>query len=211
MSKTVKRAMTVMMVGLVAMLGVKAEAHYIVVKGRCYWHSLECGREDKDPGSGRPPASVELVAVPAVVDLLCPNPPHVESITIPSTERIILATPRTRLDQERDTTEERRASGDIISRTVEWQRIVSDALFYTPSSIVSCASRASPMEVIVRTWSSVKMNLYLPGSRLPHSSWEATGGCTLPPEFNFTNLPRGAPYTCSKPIACHEGEECRDL
>ena len=32
MSKTVKRAMRVMMIGLVALLGAKAEAHYYVVR-----------------------------------------------------------------------------------------------------------------------------------------------------------------------------------
>ena len=54
-SKTVKRVMTVMMIGLVAMLAAKVEAHWVVVKGRCFWHSGECVRKDKEvdpPPSG---------------------------------------------------------------------------------------------------------------------------------------------------------------
>ena len=39
-SKTVKRVMRVMMIGLVAMLGAKAEAHYIVVKGKVKFCSI---------------------------------------------------------------------------------------------------------------------------------------------------------------------------
>ena len=37
MSKTVKRVMTVMMIGLVAMLGAKVEAHFKKVGGTAYW------------------------------------------------------------------------------------------------------------------------------------------------------------------------------
>jgi hypothetical protein len=39
MFKTVKSAMRVMMVGLVAMLGFKAEAHYVVVNGKAKYCS----------------------------------------------------------------------------------------------------------------------------------------------------------------------------
>ena len=75
-SKTVKRVMTVMMIGLVAMLAAKVEAHWVVVKGRCFWHSGECVRKDKDPGPSPPSCTfplVELVATVTRVDILCPG------------------------------------------------------------------------------------------------------------------------------------------
>ena len=42
MSKTVKRAMRVMMIGLVALLGANAEAHYYVAAGKYKYCSLHC-------------------------------------------------------------------------------------------------------------------------------------------------------------------------
>ena len=42
MSKTVSGVMRVMMIGMVAMLGAKAEAHYIVVRGSYKYCSLHC-------------------------------------------------------------------------------------------------------------------------------------------------------------------------
>lgn len=204
-SETAKRVTRVMMIGLVAMLGAEAEAHWVVVRGKCYWHSLECVREDTEVPDPVPilfPPLVELVASPIKVEGLCPDSDgdgvlEVENIPLPNNP-VILATPRTRIDQ-RDITERRGTN----SRYLEVERIVSDALFYT----TSCSSGLSPIEVIVRVWSSVEMNLYLNSVQpIPHSAWRA-GTCTLPDEFHLTdpiNLPPpGALYKCGKITTCH--------
>jgi hypothetical protein len=65
-----KRAMRVMLVGLVAMLGAKAQAHYIVVQGKCVWHSLECRWEAKD---AEPPGEVNSEATTSSVEIKCPD------------------------------------------------------------------------------------------------------------------------------------------
>jgi hypothetical protein len=192
--KAVKRVMTVMMIGLVAMVGGKAEAHWIVVKGRCVWHSLECYREDKEPDIGAPAPLVELVATPTIVEGLCNG--TVEKIALPTgTETVTLAVPRTIIGKG-DFTEGRRPNGTIVSRNLEVARIVSDALLYQ----FSCSlPDVTPTEVVVREWSNVQMNLYLNNNQsTPHSAWRAAT-CTLPGPVPFDpkNLPpSGTPYVC---------------
>ena len=72
-----KRAMIVTMVGLlVGMLGATAEAHYIMVKGKLKWHSLNCGVDLKAvPSPDLNPAEVECVAEPRLVEILCVSDP----------------------------------------------------------------------------------------------------------------------------------------
>ncbi len=215
MSKTAKRVLTVMMVGLIEMLGVKAEAHYIVIKGRCYWHSLECYREDKEPDTRGPAPLVELLATPTIVEGLCngiaaklvlPDPP------------VTLAAPRTPIG-EGDFTERRAPNGTIASRNLEVQRIVSDALLYQFSCPPPSSPDVTPTEVIVREWSSVQMNLYLKKNQsIPHSAWKA-GTCTLSGTFDITDPnklpPGGALYNCKETLSCHvdQGgqEKCNKL
>lgn len=92
MSKTVKRVMRIMMVGLVAMLGAKAEAHYFWFFGKIKFCSvcLDPGTDDQgndlsltdvpadlnDP-SKPAPAVVELSVKAKLVEISCPQPPTV--------------------------------------------------------------------------------------------------------------------------------------
>jgi hypothetical protein len=57
MPKTVKRAMRVMMIGLVAMLGAKAEAHYYIVGGKVKYCSVcvDVASINHDPTPPHPP------------------------------------------------------------------------------------------------------------------------------------------------------------
>ena len=130
MSKTVKRVMTVMMVGLVAMLGAKAEAHWVNVGGRCVWHSFECSRMDtnRPPPPDNPLPFVELLATPIHGQVLCPGTPPVPK-DIGLTEP--MRTRRTQLTLSDITQLQDPVSGDAIS-TSEWQRIISDAFFWRP-------------------------------------------------------------------------------
>ncbi|OOO03723.1 MAG: hypothetical protein USCGTAYLOR_00002 [Chromatiales bacterium USCg_Taylor] len=67
-----KTAMRVMMIGMVAMLGVEAEAHYMYVSGRYYYHSIGCYAEI---GTRFPPNrwEVECQVNATRVELLCPD------------------------------------------------------------------------------------------------------------------------------------------
>jgi hypothetical protein len=68
MSKTVKRAMRVMMVGLFALLGAKAQAHYVFVFGKYKYCSICLDPATDDHGIPIP----TLMDVPAVKN---PAPP----------------------------------------------------------------------------------------------------------------------------------------
>jgi hypothetical protein len=85
MSKTVKRAMRVMMIGLVALLGANAEAHYVYAFGKYKYCSLHCVvdlRKVPDPLSE--PAKVKCEATASQGDTLsaevsCPDGTLVQS------------------------------------------------------------------------------------------------------------------------------------
>ncbi len=211
-SKTVKSVMTVMMVGLIAMLGAKAEAHWVVVKGRCFWHSGECVRQDKEPAPDPVPILLppigEVVVTPKQVEILCDG--IVQKLDL-SSEQWTLATRRPIVGS--DITRVTNPRGKV-SRNGEWAVIVSDAHFLEDPDSIFCP-KSTPKDVIIREM-AVKMNLYC--SRLtdkacfskpdePHSSWEAKT-CTLPVGFNLEkypeNLPpRGTPFACSNITTCH--------
>jgi hypothetical protein len=218
MSKQVKfiskSVMGVMTVGVVAMLGADAEAHYVVVNGRCYWHSGECVRKDKDaedPDLLNPPPIGELVATLKQVEILCPG------------GNIVV------LDKDPGTLVAKKpiVQGDITNVTnvtslreskpyAEWAVIVSDTHFLADTRFCS----VPPQDVIIRSM-SVKLNLYPDGdlSKPAHSSWEA-GTCILPAEFKFPQKPptRGVGYACSGITICHDDngngtldeKECRN-
>jgi hypothetical protein len=71
MSKTVKRVMTVMMVGLVAMLGAKAEAHYIMLGGKLKYCSVCCVVDLV--GVPNPHSGGEVKCEATASSILCPD------------------------------------------------------------------------------------------------------------------------------------------
>jgi hypothetical protein len=80
MFKTVKSAMRVMMVGLVALLGANAEAHYVVVSGKYKYCSLHCIVDlMKVPNPILGPAQVRCEATAALVEISCPSGTLVQS------------------------------------------------------------------------------------------------------------------------------------
>lgn len=208
-----KRVMRVMMVGLLAMLGAKAEAHYIVVGGRCYWHSGECTRKDKDVQDPVPilfPPIGEVVVTPKEVEILCSDgivhKPDLASEELAlSTRNPIVQSNITRVI----------TAGSKTSRNAEWSGIVSDAHFLEDPTSTFCGKSGPPVEAIVRTM-AVKINLYcspitdtkcFSKPNEPHSTWQAEK-CTLPAAFDVKNLPaRGTRYDCSGISICH-GKEC---
>lgn len=212
MSKTVMR---VLMIGLVSMLGVEAEAHYVVVRGKCYWHSLECGREDKetpdpkevfDPTRG-PPPEIEVVATPRRVELLCTDG-RVEEINLRD-RSVTLASGK---PIGRGDFTSARIDGKPVRTNLQVQGIVSDSFFLEDPTL--CRNGVPPEEVMIRVM-SVEINLYCSPETdklcfnkadEPHSSWRAER-CTLPDTFSVKKLPtRGTLYDCSHISTFHNGQ-----
>jgi hypothetical protein len=80
MSKTVKRVMTVTMFGLVALLGAKAEAHTVIIKGTPRVCSVCSDAKDNlfeevlnDPNLANSLAIAELTVKTKLVTILCDN------------------------------------------------------------------------------------------------------------------------------------------
>ncbi len=202
------KAMTVMMIGLVAMLGVKAEAHWIVIKGNCYWHSGECVRQDgegekepiPDPISKESPLG-ELVLMPEQIEVVCPSNrerDRVQNVELSNTGLALIAK---RAIVQSDVTNAFDRHGEI-GKNVEWPIVGSFATFLENG----CPGGAPAQNVIVRRM-SVQMNLYLNGGKQPHSAWTAT--CTLPKEFKLPKKPpdRGVAFDCFNISTCH-GDQC---
>lgn len=219
-----KTAMRVMMIGLVALLGAEAEAHYVVIKGRCVWHSGECVRQDEDVP--KPPIPIndipisEIVARPKSVEILCPGGPHGIVKQIDLTNDGVTLAARKRIDPS-DITERRDpVNNSNMSTNLEVQGIISDAIFLEDPALprdsgdFDFCSGLVPLDMIIRSM-SVEMNLYLNSDPTKsHSTWKA-GTCTLSDTFNLKNYPknvppRGAPFDCSGTFGCHEGV-CEEL
>jgi hypothetical protein len=203
-----KRVIRIMMVGLVAMLGATAEAHYIVVRGQCIWHSGECTRKDDQPDPPPPPPPLdptnppplgEVRMTPTSVEILCPNGITVKQFVLKK-EQLVAQRPLVPADITKTTNE------DGINTYAEWGVIASDTHFFLADT-TTCPG--FPKDVIIRSM-SVEMNLYDlkldPTATKPHSAWRAT--CTLPVEFKLPQKPppRGVPYQCTTDNTCHEPE-----
>jgi hypothetical protein len=221
MSKTVKRVMTVMMIG-VAMLGAKAEAHWINLFGRCVWHSGECVRTDEDPkpnpisnNPNAPHPVGEARVMPTSVDFLCPNG---DIITLPDTT--------TPLDPVLLVAKRQIAPGDVTNATrlntgtttsfAHWGVSFSEGAFLKNPVCTLNGRSVLPNYALIRSM-TVQMNLYCvestnanntpcPSQTSPHSTWSAT--CTS--DFNNMpgypdDLPYGASYTCLESSSpCHQ-------
>lgn len=221
MSKTVIGVLTVIIIGLVAVLGSKAEAHWINVFGRCYWHSGECVRKDKDASDPVPSETLgELVATVERLEILCPGP------TIPTSLIVDGAWTLTSGKKPIVQADITNVTGDITTRTAEWSSVVSDgyAFFLRELGGTACPDvngmTVEPLDVIIRSMSPVEMNLYCSPATdkqcnteagVPHSEWRAET-CELSSKFNFTNYPKnvpnpGVPYQCSNITTCHVVDE----
>lgn len=67
-------------IGLLAMLGTKAEAHYVYYNGHWYYHSVGCQVEIGSMETA--PATVKCVVTPTLVETLCTDLSIVTGLTI---------------------------------------------------------------------------------------------------------------------------------
>lgn len=196
-SKTVKRVTTVMMIGLVAMLGAKAEAHYILVKNKIKFCSICIDVEHTEADTpaevdvvmeADTPAEVEVVVTTKNVEILC------------STGTVVKLTKPVMLSTRKAITNITKSSiininGEPISGAKE-EVVVSDAPFLAPFRDVRttfCPSRSNPLDVLIREM-FVEIDTFDTQSKLAYT-WKAA--CVLPAKFHFKNRPPfGHDYTC---------------
>jgi hypothetical protein len=183
-----KRAMKVMLVGLVAMLGVKAEAHWKVVAGKlkfcsvCIEVELEEDRGTVDPNTHT--EEVEFRLMTEKVEILCPG-----GTVVQSEDKVTLVV-RKPIDQ-----------GDM-------KGVVSDTAFLAKPNF--CPG-SKPLDVLIRA-TKVEIKTYacyLPDPSTPEEPPTCEQvrefvklNCKLPNKFNFKNYPKNYPpketlYVCS--------------
>jgi hypothetical protein len=189
-----ERVTIVTMVGLlVAMLGSTAEAHYIMVKGKLKWHSLNCVMDFKEvPSPDLNPAEVECVAEPKLVEILCVDDPvkttqrQVVQVNLSKTPVTLVA--KKRIDQN-DMTDTTNAHVEVI---------ISDEPFLNFG--VCEALNLIAIDVLIRNYTSVKIKTYGcvgpdpdPCLQKVLASTFSVAGYTLPNKFNLVNYPKNLP------------------
>lgn len=177
-----------------AMLGTRAEAHYIYVSGRLIKHSLLCSLDLK--GVANPatnPALSECVIEVHLLDILCRNPQN--NNTHPgraATQTVLIA--EDQIDQS-DITGKGKAHVEIL---VEDDPLLNPEFCVNPNWI--------PIEVLVRE-ATVHLNTFTCTDDACSTKVLASTAqldCVLPSEFNLENLPPvGTPYQCTQTSSQH--------
>lgn len=196
MSKRVKRVMTVMMVGLVAILGTKAEAHYMYVSGKYYYHSVGC-----EVTIGSVPVHPDPVEVKCQLITITQDPitgqilPPVE-VLCQNQNIITLPNPVSLVAQV--LTDPGETHVEVIVSSSPFLQHLCDGSDPTAVLIHNFASTITISKCV---------GLFAnPCSVLLPTSTATTLRCMLPTEENYDiyNLPDdGTPYTCSVPVSAH--------
>jgi hypothetical protein len=200
MSKTVK---TIGLLGLalLAMLGTKAEAHYIYVNGRWIYHSVGCIAElESVLNPATVPSSVECVVNTGLVETLCQGPNGlVHTVSLPIQVTLV--------------SKALIAPGDVTGPGLaEVEVIVPDAPLLNVNLNPACVN-STPIAVLIHNMASTITVFRCVGLvadpclvRLVTSTAEAQ--CELPAQFNLENYPAnlppdGTPFTCTDLISAH--------
>lgn len=186
MCKTVK-TIGLLGVGLLAMLGTKAEAHYMYVNGDWVYHSIGCqatiGSLLNPPG----PLVEECVVNTAMVETLCPDLSIVSlPIQVSLVAQVLMAPGQTQAEV-----------------------IVSDAPLLDVNLNPSCGD-STPTDVLILNMNSTISIFQCVGPVVAPCSVRlltstAAAQCELPAQFNLDNYPEnlppdGTPYTCTNSI-----------
>jgi hypothetical protein len=196
-----KRVMGVLTVGLVAMLGAEAEAHYIVVAGKAKYCSV-CVDVGLHGDEATPPhdEEVEVTVTTSITEYLCQN--TIQTVT----DQVALVV-RTSIEQG-DITHATDQNGTLLlTTTAEVKNIVvSDMALLVASNPSNPCGNVAPSDVLIRAM-SLKIVYCDPGDLTlckPLSTLQFEQ-CTLPVKFNFNNYPNKLPpvgtlYDCTAPI-----------
>ena len=187
MSKTVKRVMTVMMVGLAATLGANAEAHYRIIRGvlkfcdHCFVGDLKAV-----PNLDQKLAEVEGVARQAQVDIRCLLGGDKIGALVSLRERILM-------EEERDITSQKKRLATVEVRVTNENEALKA---FCPGS--------SPASFIVQKVPLAEINVYTCDSDPPCSNrvsrWEGLN-CALkvdPPPTLDNPPPTGTEMVCER-------------
>jgi len=173
-----KTIMRLMMIGLVAMLGAKAEAHYVVVKGKVKYCSVCVEAELKeDKGNPVDPKThdekVEFRLMTKKIEILCPK-----ETVVQSTKNVTLVVRK------------------LIVQEVE-------GVVFDEASLVNSnfCPDSSPPDVLVRAM-KVEIKTYACDLLDPPTCKQVRKSvkldCKLPKKFDFNNKPPpGILYVCS--------------
>jgi hypothetical protein len=181
MSKEVKfmskRVMRVMMIGLAAMLGAEAEAHYTIRFGKLYYCSVGCVAKVTDVNPGKPGEAQCVVTIPARgADISCEDENGVQ--------REVQTEGMTLVAQEP-------IKGDISSNTAEVVIMVSDA------PLTKACPKLKIKDMRIHTIESAQINIFDSAKVL--ASTAIFTNCKLP-DTNPIDYPPtcGTFYVCEK-------------
>lgn len=180
------KTICVLGVGLLAMLlGTTAEAHYMYVRGKYYYHSVGCEVTIGSVPVHPDPLEVKCQVDATQVELLCPG--NVTEILNFGNSPLRLV-----------------ADVQIPPGQTQVEVFVDDSPL-----LMSCSGSQPSLNALIRNMVStvtISKCASLVGDpcsvRLVTST--AVAGCGLPAEFNFDNLPPdNTEYTCTVPIKVH--------
>ena len=175
-SKTVKRVMRVMMVGLVAMLGAKAEAHYYAFKGKAKYCSVcvesELAKHEEHPNN---PAT-DIVT----------HTEHAE-FCVTTTPADVSCPPGTQLN----------SPAQVKVPLVVRKQIVTTEDVTKVEGVIDTSGFCkgfSPLHALIRKM-KVKIKTYACANSDCEPVSKLEGTCRLPRKYGFSDV--GAPYNCS--------------
>jgi hypothetical protein len=189
------------LVGVLAILsGTRAEAHYMYVNGRYYYHSVGC--EAAIASTEADPWTVDCAVATTLVETLCQRSGSFVYPPVLSPIQLHLV-----------------AQGPIApNSSLQLEAIVSDAPLLNVNLNLACSiystplAVATPAVVLIHNLTSV-LNVYqctsssCSGEDRTLTSTASTS-CTLPLQFNLQNYPANLPpvgteYNCLSPQAFH--------
>jgi hypothetical protein len=174
-------------VALLAMLGTKAEAHYMYVDGEYYYHSVGCQVTIGSLASPPDPLACGCLVVTAQVETLCPDLSIVSlPIQLNLSNQVLIPPGQTQVEVP-----------------------VSDKPLLDPAVNTACGGVA-PIAALIRNFASTVTisKCFGLGCLVKLVTSTAVTTCTLPALYDLVNYPAnlppdGAPFTCASPIIAH--------
>jgi hypothetical protein len=174
-------------VALLAMLGTKAEAHYMYVDGEYYYHSVGCQVTIGSLASPPDPLAVGCLVVTAQVETLCPDLSIVKlPIQLNLSNQVLIPPGQTQVEA-----------------------IVSDSPLLDPTVNNACGGVA-PIAALIRNFvGTVTISKCSGlGCLVKLMTSTAVSTCTLSASYDLVNYPAhlppdGTPFTCASPIVTH--------
>lgn len=178
---------------------VNASAHYTIVAGKLFYHSLQCDAVLKSvPNPDAHPGEVECAASTSLIEVLCQNPAGSDVLPGQSATQVVIVG-EDQIDQD-DITDKKKGKANVSV-------VLPDDSLLKPEFCVN--PNWDPIDVIVRATSATFKAYKCEGpdedpcsEKILTSTLETN--CVLPAGYDFDNLPPlGTPYECSEPVIVH--------